>query len=170
MNPDSFEDLVQSAAIAELATGPLEILELVARLRRSGVLAHLESLDDEQLTLELDEILLGSDGIWTTDDGTVASTAALLNGVNFSHRVTSSELERGVLDAIPDLSVLDFDIAGSLALESGVNSASLSKMTQNSTNTASLLDHQAGWARFAHPGRLSCLDLEQSCQFTPAQN
>ena len=119
MNPDSFEDLVQSAAIAELATGPLEILELVARLRRSGVLAHLESLDDEQLTLELDEILLGSDGIWTTDDGTVASTAALLNGVNFSHRVTSSELERGVLDAIPDLSVLDFDIAGSLALESG---------------------------------------------------
>jgi len=32
-----------------------------------------------------------------------------------------------------------------------VNSASLSKMTQNSTNTASLLDHQAGWARFAHP-------------------
>jgi len=111
MNPDSFEDLVQSAAIAELATGPLEILELVARLRRSGVLAHLESLDDEQLTLELDEILLGSDGIWTTDDGTVASTAALLNGVNFSHRVTSSELERGVLDAIPDLSVLDFDIA-----------------------------------------------------------
>jgi hypothetical protein len=119
MGSDSFDDLVQSAALAELATGPMRILELGARLRRSGVLAHLQGLDDEQLALELDEILLSCDGIWTTDDGIVASTAALLNGANFSHHMTSSELERGVLAAVPDLAVLDFDIAGSLGLEGG---------------------------------------------------
>lgn len=83
------------------------------------MLPHLQSLDNEQLALELDEILLGCDGIWTTEEGMVASTAALLDGVCFSHRITTSELERGVLDAIPDLIVLDFDIAGSLTLESG---------------------------------------------------
>jgi hypothetical protein len=119
MNGDSLIDFVQSAALAELASGPIMILELAVRLRRSGVLAHLESLDNEQLALELDEILLSCDAIWTTDDGTVASTTALLDGVSFSHRMTSSELERGVLDVNSDLIVLDFDIAGSLALERG---------------------------------------------------
>ena len=119
MDSDSFDDLIQSAALAELASGPMAMFELGARLRRSGVLAHLQSLDDEQLALELDEILLSSDGIWTTNDGTVASTAALLDGANFSHRVTRAELEREVLDATPDLSVLDFDIEGSLSLASG---------------------------------------------------
>jgi len=119
MVTESFVELVQSAALAELAGGPIGILELVTRLRRRGVLAHLQSFDDEQLALELDEILLSCDGVWTTDDGAVASTAALLDGVSFSHRMTSSELAREVIDTLPDLIALDFDIADSLALESG---------------------------------------------------
>jgi hypothetical protein len=119
MDSDSFDDLIQSAALAELADGPMGMLELAARLRRRGVLAHLRSLEDERLACELDEIFLNTDRIWITSDATVASTAALLDGVNFSHRVTSSERERGVLDAIPDLSVLDFDADGSLTLAGG---------------------------------------------------
>ena len=114
MDSDSFDELIRLAALAELAGGPMGMFELGARLQRSGVLADLQSLDDEQLALELDEILLSSDAFWTTDDGTVASTAALLNGANFSHRVTRAELELNVLDATPDLIVLDFDIEDSL--------------------------------------------------------
>lgn len=110
MNADSSDELIYSTALAELAGGAMSMVALSARLRSSGVLSHLGDLDDEQLALELDEILLGSDAFWTTDDGTVASTAALLDGANFCHRLTKVEREHAVLDATPDLVILDFDV------------------------------------------------------------
>jgi hypothetical protein len=146
MAADSFVELVQSAALAELAGGPIGILELATRLQRRGVLAHLQGIDDEQLALELDEILLDCDGIWTTDDGTVASTAALLDGVSFSHRMTSSELEREIIDALPDLIALDFDIAGSLALESG-GQLEFSFADDPELNELGFFSGPAGWLR-----------------------
>ncbi|MDE3044994.1 MAG: hypothetical protein KGJ10_09260, partial [Acidobacteriota bacterium] len=121
MNADPSDELIFSTALDILTGGPMSMVALSVRIRSSGVLTHLGEIDDEQLALELDEILLGSDDFWTTDDGTVASTAALLNGVNFSHRLSRVEREHEVIDATPDLVVLDFDVdfGESLSLAKG---------------------------------------------------
>lgn len=119
MDTDSFDELVTSAALGELTSGPLSIAELSLRLRHMGVFAHLRDLDEDELALELAVTLASTDATWMTDDGIVASTAVLLEGIKFSHRLTSSELERGVLVATPDLCVLDFDTDGQLSLSKG---------------------------------------------------
>ncbi len=119
MDSSSSEDLIHSAALAELANGPMELNDLTDRLRRAGALDDLEGLDDERAELELDDALLGHADVWVVDDGLVASIPSLLDGVHFSHSVSASELERGVLHVHPDLVLLDLCVDGSLTLAGG---------------------------------------------------
>lgn len=119
MDSSSIDYRVHAAALAELANGPMAISELASRLRRAGVLDHLQGLDDERVALELDDVLLDHDDVWIVDDGTIASIARMLEGAHFSHSVSSSELEHGVLDVNPDLVALDFDADAYLSLTSG---------------------------------------------------
>lgn len=119
MEFESDDELIVAASLEELAGGPLPIIELAARLGRRGVTEGLTHVDDEELLQELDEILLSSDDVWMSDDGIVASTALLLEGLCFTHRVTGSELIRDVLDASPDFTVLDFDVSDGLAFSGG---------------------------------------------------
>lgn len=116
---DAVGERVRTATLEELKSGPLELGELVTRLRRRGALRHLQDLDDEEIAEELEDVLLVTDDTWVTGDGVVASTAVMLDEVNFSHLVTRSEMERGVLDATPDLVVIDFDTGDGLPLDTG---------------------------------------------------
>lgn len=89
----------------ELADGPLPFDELLDRLLDRGLTLDEDELDE----VTLDEIILTTDGTWTSEDGLVANVASLLDGSVFTHRITASELERGVVDFTPDLVVIDFD-------------------------------------------------------------
>ncbi len=116
---------VHWAASEALAVGPLALSELARRLRSSGALAPFDDEDfdnDEDLDDDaalLDEILLDSDAFWVSNDGMVAVTAQILDGAVFSRRLTERELADGVLNAVPDLGAIDFDLAEGLALPDG---------------------------------------------------
>lgn len=112
-------DAILGAALVALADCPMSLSDLTATLRQLGVLAAFDGLDHEALMSELDEILLDTDDVWMSEDQVVALTSTLLDGVVFSHRLTQSELERGVLDATPDLGAIDFDAFDGLEMTSG---------------------------------------------------
>lgn len=112
-------ETVRAAALLELAGGPLPLGDLATRLNGRGLFAVLDGLDDGDLAEALDEILLDSDDTWMSVDGTVASTAALLDGAVFSHRPTEAEWEHGVLHVTPDLGAIDFDAGDGLEFEGG---------------------------------------------------
>jgi hypothetical protein len=119
VQPDPF-DVVSHAVSAALADGPLPLDELAHLLVLNGALEAFGELDDDADVIELvDEILLGSDDTWMSDDGLVALTAPMLDGVVFCHRVSDSEITRGVLDAAPDLGFIDYDVADGLEVAGG---------------------------------------------------
>ncbi len=61
-------------------------------MRRRGALGPLEPYDDVQVSEETAMVLIDTDDIWTTDDGFVGATSAMLDGTSFSHEVTAAEL------------------------------------------------------------------------------
>ncbi len=97
----------------------MSLSDLATTLRQVGVSAAFDGFAHEALMSELDEILLDTDDVWMSDDQVVALTSTLLDGVVFSHRLTQSELERGVLDATPDLGAVDFDAFDGLEMTTG---------------------------------------------------
>lgn len=117
---------VATAVRELLADGPSSIGEIASELRERDVLAPFGitstgspvggvDLDgsDQRLVAFVDEVLFDIDETWRAFDGTVVLTDRLLDGLVFTHRVTADELERGVLDATPDLSALTFiDVLG----------------------------------------------------------
>jgi hypothetical protein len=116
---DALDEIVLASAFAELAGGPLTLNNLTLRLRRRGALAHYDGLGDDALAELVDEILLETDDTWMSEDGIVALTTTMFSGAVLSHRITESEIERGVLDATPDLGAIGFDSAGGLELSTG---------------------------------------------------
>ncbi len=115
-----FDDLIRDAAMAELADGPMALGELTERLSHNETLGGVDGLELGALEDEdLDEILLDTDDVWMSEDRIVALVGPLLDGAVFSHAVSPSELERGVLDVSPDLSAIDFDADEGLELSGG---------------------------------------------------
>lgn len=110
---DEIFDEVRAAVLAELSAGPMTLSELTGRLKGSGALPP--RWDEE----EVDEVLLDVEECWVGGSGVVALTDTLLDGVVFSHRLTPSELVRGVLDVTPDLGAIDCDDTEGLALLGG---------------------------------------------------
>ena len=113
------DQAILNAALLVLADGPLSLSELTTRLFDSGALVTFDGLLRDELMLEIDEILLDTDDTWMSQDQMVALTSTLIDGAVFSHRLTPSELERGVIDATPDLGVIDFDAVEGLELVGG---------------------------------------------------
>ncbi len=116
--------LVHRAAAETLAVGPMALSELARRLRASGALAPFDDDEDVDDDVDddvalLDEILLETDALWVSQDGMVAVVSQMLEGAVFSRRVTERELAYGVLNALPDLGALDFDLDEGLALPDG---------------------------------------------------
>jgi SEC-C motif len=112
---DEFEPVMEAALLA-LANGPLSLSDLTAVLLDIGALAEFEELPHGALMELLDELLLDTDDVWVSEDEIAALTSTLLDGAVFTHRLSASELERGVIDATPDLSALDLGVPDGLAL------------------------------------------------------
>ena len=151
MSPD-FEAQLIDAALQELAEGPLTIDGLVVALRRRGVLGPLEPYDDDQVAEELAVVLIDTDDIWTTDDGFVGATSAMLDGTSFSHEVTAAELERSALEVVPDFTALGFDMDDGLAFASGGRLHN--EMGHELDSERDDLVGPPGWLRDVSPGQL----------------
>jgi hypothetical protein len=115
---EDFIDRVRIAAEAELAGSPLPLDELAARLEAGGHLGDPDELVSDPSDV-VDHALLGTDDTWTCEHDLVALTSMLLDGAVFTHRLTESEVARGVIDIVPDITPLDFDTTGGLPLATG---------------------------------------------------
>jgi SEC-C motif len=116
---DEYDLILRVALVALVVEGPMPLSDLVAVLQQEGVLAAYGDLDHETLMTEIDELLLDSDDIWMSEDRIVCVVSAMLDGVNFTHRLSESEIARGVLDATPDIGVIDFDSVEGLEMTTG---------------------------------------------------
>ena len=99
------EDLIIAAALEILAGGLLTFDVVIDGLYERGLLSHLADLDEEALFDEVYEIFSMTDALWDSDN-LVASTAQLLDGITFTHLVSADELERGMVEATPDLDII----------------------------------------------------------------
>jgi hypothetical protein len=121
---DEWDDLAKRlipAAHGLLENGPLTAAELAVGVRDGGVLG-LGALDDESigaLTELVDEIMLDDDHVLFSGDGRIVLSRWLFGGVVFTHRVTAGELDRKVLDMVPDLDPLLFLFDSSIELVVG---------------------------------------------------
>ncbi len=159
MSPD-FEAQLIDAALQELAEGPLTIDGLVVALRRRGVLGPLEPYVDVQVSEELAVVLIDTGDIWTTDDGFVGATSAMLNGTSFSHEVTVAELERSALEVVPDFTAFDFDMDDGLAFASGGRLHN--EMGHELDSERDDLVGPPGWLRDVSPGQLVVISRHDS--------
>ena len=110
---------IRAAAHAILAEGPLAIDELAARLARDGVLAAFDGCESDELEEIVDEALVETDETWHSNSGVICLVSELLRGAILTHRVTADELERGVLDAMPDLAAIGWGLGHGWTLPSG---------------------------------------------------
>ena len=110
---------IRAAAHAILAEGPLAMDELTVLLAERGTLAAFDGCELDELEEIVDEALLETDDTWVSRGGTVSLVGDLLRGVLLTHRVTASELDRGVLDSIPDLSAITWGSRHSWGLSVG---------------------------------------------------
>ena len=118
---DPTEALI-SRALVLLAEWPLALDELTRRLDTEGLLGHLreDGVPEEELVEAVVEELLDTDSTWATPhDEMVGSTAALLDGIVLTHRLTAEELGDEVVAMVPDLEILDWDLPDGLELAGG---------------------------------------------------
>ncbi len=103
---DAASAAIRAAADVILVDGPLMLDELTVMLAERGALAEFDGYELDELEEIVDSALIETDDTWISDGGTVCLVRELLRGVVLTHRVTASELERGVLDSTPDLGAI----------------------------------------------------------------
>lgn len=116
---DASDAAIRADAHAILAEGPLAMDELTVMLAERGTLAAFDGYDLDELEEIVDGALLETDDTWVSSGGTVSLTSELLRGVVLAHRVTAGELDRGVLDARPDLGAFTWGSLHSWSLAGG---------------------------------------------------
>lgn len=149
-----FEAVIIDNAIDLLSNGSMPLAGLIEDLRLRGVLGPLAECDDEELIDQFDELLGYSDAVWTTDDGVVAATAVMLDGIFFSRRITAEEIRRDALRAVPDLTVLFFDVEDGIDLNGG---GQLRNEFGNLNSDVDEVVGPAGWLRNLAPDQVVSL-------------
>jgi hypothetical protein len=118
MTPD---EMLLDTALKLLQDGPMPLAALVDRLRELGHLDHLlaEGVHDEDIEAVITEQILDTDAIWSTPDDVYALSAALMEGLVLTHRLTEAERSEGAVRLMPDLVILDWDAQDRLELVGG---------------------------------------------------
>ena len=133
---------------------------LVAELHRSGALRFLEGHDidaDDELIDEVCALLAVSDRLWVSSDQTqVIRIDQRLDGAVFTHRLTAEERERGSLDFLPDLAVVEFDRASDEQLTLADGSGSLELVVGGPDDCGQLVG-PIGWLDGFEPGNVLAL-------------
>ncbi|WP_298211440.1 SEC-C metal-binding domain-containing protein [Ferrimicrobium sp.] len=113
------DDEFVNAVIEELGRDSLPFDTLVARLRKREDLPSLTGTSNDELAIRLREELALTGDLWLTDTGMVIAIETMLDGIQLCHWVTSFELEHEVLEAFPDLALLDCDLIEKAPLADG---------------------------------------------------
>ncbi|MEX2626038.1 MAG: SEC-C domain-containing protein [Ilumatobacteraceae bacterium] len=138
-HPDDHPDEAFAAAVRDaISDGPRPLDELAAQLHAAGALDRYiaEISDDDDATGSVDggddddtgntrpgwiidlrdDLLLDVAGIWVDDDDGVHLAVSAFDGVILTHRVDPDEIERGALDATPDLAAIATGLEGEIPL------------------------------------------------------
>ncbi len=116
---DAADAAIRAAAYTILAAGPLAMDVLTVTLAQDGVLAAFDGCELDELLEIVDQALLETDDTWVSASGTVSLVSELLRGVVLTHRVSGDELDRGVLDATPDLGTITWGSRKTWSLAGG---------------------------------------------------
>lgn len=122
---------IASAALAAVSAGISDYLDLVDHLLDQSGLEAIALDAGESPDEYLFYLLEGDARIFITDDDEVIRVDELVDGLVFTHRVTSEEVAGDMVDVVPDLSLLDLGStelstpAGPLRLEFGRGDGSL---------------------------------------------
>lgn len=138
-----------------LADGPLSMEELAERAVQAGL---VPAVGDDELVGPADEVeaqLEWTDDFWIAcpDDehDLVVSVRTLVDtGMTFTHRVTAEEIEGGVVDLAPDLSLLDWGSREGLPLDDGSGDV----VAEYPEPAVSQLSGPEGWIEKVRPGDL----------------
>lgn len=152
---------IRTAAHAILADGPMPLRRLTEVLVERGALDAFEGCELSELTEIVDDALVETDHTWTSHDGTVCLTSALMHGVVLTHRVSQSELGRGVLDSTPDLGVITWGSEHGWALADGGHvSHDYPHQGQAHLDEHGSYVGPAGWLGGLRPGQLVGVTLD----------
>lgn len=91
-----------------LADGPLRDDALLAALRDDGAWGALGELADDDFAAEISD--LDVPGLWRTQMAMWFDVFRTLDGRVFTHRVTADELAEGAVAALPDFTLVDWDV------------------------------------------------------------
>ncbi len=91
-----------------LADGPLRDDALLAALRDDGAWGALGELADDDFAAEISD--LDVPGLWRTQMAMWFDVFRTLDGRVFTHRLTADELAEGAVAALPDLTLVDWDV------------------------------------------------------------
>ncbi|MGC9154462.1 MAG: SEC-C metal-binding domain-containing protein [Ferrimicrobium sp.] len=114
-----FDDELLNAVHEELGRDALPIGILATRLREREDLTSLVGVPSEELAEILREELPSTGEFWLTRNEMVIAIDNMLDGVKLAHWVTSFELEHEVLEAFPDLALIDCDLVEAIPLADG---------------------------------------------------
>lgn len=84
---------------------PKPLAEIVQKLAEYGIISNLDSPSDD-----LSRIIDESDAIWGSASGLFNRTDKMLEGACLTHRLTSAEIENDLIDIVPDLDGLGFNL------------------------------------------------------------
>jgi hypothetical protein len=97
---------------------PVDVL--AGRLHEREDLASLRKFTTDELADVIrGELVLASDDFWLTETDAVIAIDMMLDGIQLTHWVTPFELEHEVLEAFPDLALLDCDAVDGVLLAEG---------------------------------------------------
>lgn len=157
---DDDERGVIDIAISLTSRVPTDTALLTAELHRRGALRFLDVDDidaEDELIDEVCALLSLSDRLWVSSDlSQVIRVDQRLDGSVFTHRLTAEECERGSLDFLPDLAVIEFDRASDEQLALADGSGSLELVVGDPDDCGQLVG-PPGWLAAFEPGNVLAL-------------
>jgi hypothetical protein len=93
-----------------LADGPRTIDELIARCRTAGLFDSLVPAQFVDEYSALEDMVMWTQGVWTSDDDVATRLDLFMDGAVFTHRLIDREIATEAVDVEPDLTVLNLDV------------------------------------------------------------
>lgn len=134
---------------------PRRVDEIAADLEAQGLFDPLDLPSDDVLDVVYD-VIDDINGIWISPQEIVVKLGTLLSGAVFTHRVTQSELERGMLDAHPDFAAVAWHEVEPWRLGDGLLDLALPELDEGAAEFGSLIGPD-GWLDGFEPGDLVAL-------------
>lgn len=115
LNIMSFDGQLLEPVLDVLSGGPRTLDEIIQALSEAG---QVSDSDEDELE-ELFSVIHNSDLIWESDMGLCSRTDQVLDKVYLTHRLSQREIDKGLVDVIPDLDGLDLGMEDTVLASGG---------------------------------------------------